>query len=370
MQENTAFDINELAGMTPDEIRAAAAARGITLSKTQTNALAAAQKALREQYAEQMEYDRQRAYAALAMETEMAESLAQLPSSKMERAVAALTTNLPRVLGAIQGVGKVIITVLFTLIVEFGLLLILPLLLFVEITRVAHGVALFETDHALTVLAAAVLVGANFVLEAVIHHRETTENYHSPRATDFSLRKWANDLVYVFGLSRDWKPRLKSPAHRERGVLRVVTFAIIMLALAGSMQSKLAEQGTTEWHKAFVQILTDSDSLNFTTWLTGLIFTLCAVLLAQILTRYVAARAAETYAALAMTSVPDRADATRAMIAEREQQINEQLAAALERLEVEHVVAAVAAGATKKRPSTSNMKPDFLSVPLGMNGHN
>lgn len=362
------FDIQELMNMTPEAARLFVASQGVTLNKTQRDALATAQNEIRVQYANALDEECDRIYSAFQQELELENSIPKASASRLERAVEALTTNLPKWLSAIQGVGKVIITTLFTVIVEFGLLLILPLLLFVEITRVAHGVALFESDGGLQTLAAAVLVGANFVLEAVIHHRETVENYRLPRAADFSLRSWANNMAYILGMSRDWKPRLKSPAYRERSVLRVVTFAIIALALAGSMRDELKLQGEDAWYKAFADILTTSNSLTFTTWLTGLIFTLCAVLLAQVLTRYVAARAAETYASLALTSdtskedevMAARIEATRSAVAAREHAAQEQLAADLARLEMEHVIAAIAKANEKAAKAQTT---DFLPAP-------
>lgn len=202
----------------------------------------------------------------------------------------------PRVLEFLHGAGDVLMTTAQTLIVAFGIPLTLALLLIVEHQRVYHGIALFEPDASLATFAAAALVILNLVLEFQIHHVELKAGWDSGATRRWSLAILWVDLQYRLGLG-DWSARQQSPAARYRRLLNLVTFAIIALALAGSMRAQI-ESTHGNWIEALGAIVSESSLADMLTWAGGLLFTLAAVLAAQGLSRYVALRCAEILASM------------------------------------------------------------------------
>lgn len=203
----------------------------------------------------------------------------------------------PRFLEALIGAGDVVLMFTRTLIIAFGVPLALVLLLIVEQQRVVHGISLFELDANLATFAAWALVVINLVLELNIHYVEHKAGYEAGRDNRFSLRLWARGAAYTLGMGNDWQPLALSPAQRQRRALRLVTFAILALALAGSMRSVIAQQSGA-WYQALENILIGSSLSDMMTWLGGLLFALAAVVTAQVLTRYVAIRTVEIAAGM------------------------------------------------------------------------
>jgi hypothetical protein len=103
----------------------------------------------------------------------------------------------------------------------------------------------------------------------------------------------------------DWKPRQKSPALRFKGVLRVITVTILVLALAGSMESVI-KQTNGNWSDAINYIFTQSTLLQAVTWLGGLLLAFATVRSAQALTQYVSQKVIEITTILA-SNVDDKA---------------------------------------------------------------
>jgi hypothetical protein len=198
----------------------------------------------------------------------------------------------PRLLESLVAVGETILTFAQTIIVSFGVPLVLVLLLIVEHQRVVHGIMLFETDSWLAGFAAAALVLLNLVLEFQTHYIEHRAGYEQARDRRWSMRIWWQNMAYRLGRGDNWHAVELSPAARYKRLLRLVTFTILSLALVGSMRVVI-EQTPGAWYVALWSIVTESDLLLIMTWLGGLLFAAAAVLSAQGLSRYVAIRTAE-----------------------------------------------------------------------------
>lgn len=180
-----------------------------------------------------------------------------------------------------------------TVIVSFGVPLVLVLAVVVEQQRVKHGIELFEKDPALAALGSWVLVFINLVFEFQAHHIEHRAGYKTPEASEFSLRLVANRMVYIFGIGKGWQERQQSPAKRYYSVGRIVTIAILTLALAGSMRDQIAMQDGKTWFDGAVSVLTDSSLEEMSIWAGGLLFAFAAVMSAQASSRYIATRVVE-----------------------------------------------------------------------------
>ena len=180
-----------------------------------------------------------------------------------------------------------------TLISAFFVIIILCLVLFVEIQRVAHGIQLFEQSPQSAYTGAFVLVMMLLTLEFVIHYIETKSGYHQEQKRDFSLRIVCQWLAYFVGYGDSWQARLKSPAQSIKSYSRLLTVTILALALGGSMSDALATvQGN--WMQGLQTIILESSLLEIVEWGGGLLFALALVVGAQRLTAYVAQRASET----------------------------------------------------------------------------
>jgi hypothetical protein len=237
--------------------------------------------------------DRESIQKAQEAERQRLQVLAQNTSSGLiSRIVDGFNRLYPRFLEALLRTGDMLLTLTQTLIVAFGIPVILILLLIVEQQRVVHGIQLFEADPGLSAFAAWALVLLNLVMEITIVHIEYREGYHADASSRFSLRVWRDNIAYTLGLGHDWQERANSPAQSYRHLLRLITFTILALALAGSMRDVIAHaQGT--WYAALVSIFTSSDLTEMMTWLGGLLFAAAAVFAAQGLSRYVGIRTVE-----------------------------------------------------------------------------
>lgn len=195
-------------------------------------------------------------------------------------------------LGAIEYFSEIVMTVAQALIVAFGVPLALLLLLVVEQQRVVSGIELFESHRSLAEFGAWALVLLNLVLEFTIEFIEQRYQEEEKPTYLFSMRLLFQRLVYLLGLSRDWKPQPSAPAYRYRHLLSLVTASILTLALAGSMQNVIAlAEGT--WFEAIRQIVVASSLSQIMTWMGGLLFAMVAVFSVQGLSRYIAKRCVE-----------------------------------------------------------------------------
>lgn len=224
---------------------------------------------------------------------------AQLANDNQKTRIAAWVDQFnrfyPKFLKALIGISDVLITLTQTVLIAFGIPALLVMLLIVEQQRVDHGMSLFEVSGPLAAFSATVLVLANLVFELLIGWRENQAGYVEPPRHEFSFRLFAQRIGYLLGQSSGWQPRPKSPAQRFKTVLRVITFTILALAVAGSMRSVI-ESTNGSWADAIRFVLTQSSLLQAVTWLGGLLFAIAAVLSAQALSQYVAQKVIEIVA--------------------------------------------------------------------------
>jgi hypothetical protein len=210
----------------------------------------------------------------------------------VKAAIAAFNRHYPTFLRFLHGLGDVLVATSQTFLVAFGVPVVLILLLIVEHNRVKHGIALFEVDAGMASFAAWSLVLLNTILEFTIHYIESKNGYQPERQRRASLRLYLQSLAYWFGFSRHWQPVELSPAYRYRKLLRLITFSILALALAGSMQAAILQQ-TGAWYVALGNIITQSTLQEMTVWAGGLLFALAAISGAQNLTAYLAVKVTE-----------------------------------------------------------------------------
>jgi hypothetical protein len=206
----------------------------------------------------------------------------------------------PRLLAMILSIGETILTFAQTVIVAVGVPIVLILLMIVEHQRVMHGIMLFESSEALASFASMSLVVLNLVLEFTIHHVEHMAGYVEPRAARWSLVLLGRRLSYALGIvskGEQWREQELSPAHRFKGLLNLVTYSILALALAGSMRAVIERVGGA-WYTGLISIVTTSTLLEIFTWVSGMVFAVAAVRAAQGLSRYVAIRCIEIIAAM------------------------------------------------------------------------
>jgi hypothetical protein len=191
----------------------------------------------------------------------------------------------PKFLTLLVNVSDIILTVVRTLIVTLGVPVVLVLVMQVEQPRISHGIQMFDADLYLSGLAATVLVVLNTILEFLVVYVEDKENYHEPRKRVFSLWTLWEGIRYRVGLD---DPRDRSPAAQYEGVLTIVTYAILFLALMGSMKEEMQDYKGEQWTRALGDILTQSDLPSMMTWISSLIFAFTLVYAVQALSRYVA----------------------------------------------------------------------------------
>jgi|GEM_PF-6204438 len=179
-----------------------------------------------------------------------------------------------------------------TLIAAFFVVVILILILVVDIQRVSHGIALFEDGKWLTIGGGFVLIMALMTLEFVAHYIEAKYNYHKPAKKHLSWRLIVEWWDYFSGQNDSWKAREKTPALHIRKYAGTLKIAILMLALAGSMADEISTL-PGNWIDGFVDIGTQSSLLDMVRYTTSLLYTYVLVSGAELLTAYVANRAAE-----------------------------------------------------------------------------
>lgn len=272
--------------------------------------------------------------------------LAALQRERRPGMVERFNAAYPRFLRMLIGLGEILLTLSQTVIIAFGVPAVLVLLLIVEQQRVVHGIGLFEVDTALSAFAAWALVLLNLTLEFTIEYIEHQAQYQAARDMRFSLRIWGKNALYTLGWGDQWQEQPLSPAQRYRRLLRLVTFTILALALAGSMHAVIEKQ-VGAWHVAIIDILTDSSLSEIITWLGGLLFAAAAVLAAQGLSRYVAIRCVEIVSQ--MNSQP------QAVAAE-----------SLDSVAVQYILAQVAAKQAKKverKAATSDAPLALADIP-------
>lgn len=243
--------------------------------------------------------EKEEQYIQAQQQQERARLIATTPMSKPGLA-AKWNAAYPKILKTIVSMGETLLTFSQTVIVSLGVPVVLVLLLIVEHQRVVHGIQLFERDHSLASFAALALVLLNLVLEFQIHHIEHMAGYHEEQGKRWSLWIWAQNAAYTLGIGEKWSVQYVSPASRYKGLLRLVTFSILALALVGSMRSVIEGQ-TGAWYEAIGAIVTESTLLLLMTWVGGLLFAAAAVLAAQGLSRYVAIRCVEIISAMSIS---------------------------------------------------------------------
>jgi hypothetical protein len=236
--------------------------------------------------------DKARIAAAQKAETERLQQVHPQPDSPAINFADKFNKFYPRLLDALLGIGDVVLTFAKTLILAGGIPFALLGLLLVEHHRVQEGIKLFDPNPTFAAIAAAVLVAVNLILEFQVHHVEHMAGYEPEQSQQWSLRIWWRNFQYIIGAGKNWTPRNLSPAARYHRLLRIITFTILALALAGSMKGVISST-TGVWHHALLSIVTDSSLLLIGTWVSGLLFATAAVLAAQGLSRYVAIRCVE-----------------------------------------------------------------------------
>ena len=201
----------------------------------------------------------------------------------------------PIVLRALHGIGDVSITLVQTFLVGPGVMISLLLALIVEVQTVQAGISMFDVTH--SALGGFVLVLLNLVLELLISWIDHKSNHKEDQKQAFSLRLLARWFVYFVGFGRSWTAILQAPSVGFRWVLKTITVAIFILALAGSMTDVI--RGTTgNWREAIQIILVESSLYQMVMWIGGLAFRLALVFAAQALVRYAAKKAIEIAAIL------------------------------------------------------------------------
>jgi hypothetical protein len=242
---------------------------------------------------------------------EIEQAIVEPKSLKQESFLDWVNRRTPKILQSIEGASAVLFTMTRAIIVSFGVPVVLFLFLIVEQQRVAHGIALFETNEALASFAGWALVILNLTVEFMIEYTESQHRYQSTKHSQFSLRILGGQLAYFFGLTKHWQPLPLSPAHRYKRLLRMVTFTILILALAGSMRTVIT-QSDAVWYRAIEDIVLRSDLNEMITWASGLLFAGAGVLAAQGLSRYIAVRCVEIIVNMnEVATAPSEVDAMR-----------------------------------------------------------
>jgi hypothetical protein len=191
-------------------------------------------------------------------------------------------------------IGDVLITAVHTVLIAFGVPILLIALMTVEQQRVFFGAMLIDGRESLATGIAWVLVLANLVAELIVHWEEHRKGWIEPARYDFSLRLMWQRIAYLFGI--DKHPREKSPAFWARLILRCITVTILALAVAGSMQAAMNSTGAVNWADALVLIVTRSTLLQMVTWIGGLMLAFTFVISAQGFSQYVAKKVIEIVA--------------------------------------------------------------------------
>lgn len=209
----------------------------------------------------------------------------------------------PKFLQTLLGIGDVMITGVHTLLIAFGVPILLTALMTVEQQRVYYGAMLIDGREALATGIAWVLVLANLVAELVKHWEEHRQHWKEPARYEFSLRILWQQIAYILGFNSSWSAHEKSPAFWARLILRFITITILMLAVAGSMKDAMNTTGGATWFEAVVFIFTRSTLLQMVTWIGGLALAFTFVIAAQGFSQYVAKKVIEIVAIMQSNAV-------------------------------------------------------------------
>lgn len=234
----------------------------------------------------------------------------------------------PRLLEAIIAFGDVVQTLVQTLILSFGLTVILVVMLIVEHHGIYDGLTWFLTDTQMAFLGALGFVLFNLVIEFQVAYVEDQAKYREGRAPVWSLRLLLQSLGYRLGIGRievlglkvgkEWRARQQSPARRFLKMRTWVTLAIFVLALSGRMKEAINKVSETETLQAIplaegLQNLQNQSSLaDAVTWVGGTLFTMVALIGVQGLTAYIAGRVISIKADMKNRIRNQKAAATRA----------------------------------------------------------
>lgn len=218
------------------------------------------------------------------------------PAVKKLNPVERFLMAVPAVVRFISDVGNTLTTITQAMI-PATLPFLLVLLVVAEAERVRYGVMLFETHAYLGYIVSYILVIGNAFIELAIQHRHQQAGGNHQREYQWSIRLWASQMIYIFGVGNNWQARHKSPAVRLERLQITLTAAILFLAIGGSMQEPISQAGGN-WREGLVSIATQSSLLEMITWLSGLVSAVVIVLLAQIIVAYAYARAIEYQAEL------------------------------------------------------------------------
>lgn len=237
----------------------------------------------------------------------------------IRRWASAFYTSYPALLEGIIALGDVVQALIQTVIVSFGVLIILAMLLVVEHHGVYDGLLWFMANQQqMAWLGAAALVLANLVIEFQIAYIEHGEGWKSPPRQQFSMRQVADRARYFLGRGGDsrWKVRLLSPAQRFIALRVSISVAIFVLALAGRMKFAITEASmdgdeVIAFSTGIDRLINQSSLADLVTWVGGTIFTLTALVAAQGITHYVAVRVIEIREDMKKRLKTQKAAATR-----------------------------------------------------------
>jgi hypothetical protein len=239
-----------------------------------------------------------------------------------------------------------------TMIVGFGTVAVLVLLAVVEQQRLHAGLLLFEERAHVAAFAAWAVVLLNLTLEFVIEFDDSRHDWEHGRSAVWSLRIALKNTAYRLGIGSDWTEREQPPSFWARRLLKMVTLAILVLSLAGSMADEIELQAGKPWAQGFKAILENSDALLFASWLGGLLFAAVAVFGAQGLARYTAHRTAEIIAELRAEHGDDDVDD-----------------AVVDGVAVNYIMAKLARKADRDGVAVEELVPNPTPIVAGTNGN-
>lgn len=207
-------------------------------------------------------------------------------------------------LDALFSVSDVLMLVTQTLIVGFGVPLILVLLSVVEQHRVYDGLMVFISNQSWANFAASAAVMMNVVMEFYIVHieqsqRRQQDDIELPDEHIASLRLFWRSTKYRLGIGH-FEARKLPPAYMQRRLARGVQMMILVLALGGSMWPTIVTRSTVTgieepapWHVTILDIIQNSSMSEMTTWILGLVFSYVIVRVVPGLARFIALNVSE-----------------------------------------------------------------------------
>ena len=189
-------------------------------------------------------------------------------------------------------INDILLIIFRTLMVTGGVPVVIGAIMYVETPRVAHGIELFEADAQFAFTSAFILILVNKLMEVLIV-------YELSKSPD-----WIPDTRYVISirviLGRFWRflfgKQERSPASRYEAVSSLVTFAILSLAISGSMREAMSTYSDVVWYQGIWMIITRSNLLQLLTWIGGGLFAYTLVMADQSLAHYIAVYVTERLA--------------------------------------------------------------------------